>query len=108
MQTQGWALDVQMSSIGRKSLGSSRVVNLMDMTSGAASPLVNNGLPQVEQKVRVAKAPLEARTEWEAGEPVTTTALVETITPEANGAPLERWQSRQWQLSMARGALEHV
>jgi hypothetical protein len=63
MQTQGWALDVQMSSIGRKSLESSRVVNLTDMTCGAASPFANNGLPQVEQKVRVVKAPLEARTE---------------------------------------------
>jgi hypothetical protein len=28
-------------------------------------------------------------------------------TPEANAAPLERWQSRQWQLSMAMGALAH-
>jgi hypothetical protein len=39
MQTQGWALDVQMSSIGRKPLASSRLVN------------------------RVVEAPLEARTE---------------------------------------------
>lgn len=108
MQTQGWALDVQISIIGRKPSGSSRVVNLMDMTSGATSPFVKSGLPQVEQKVRVVAAPLEARTAWDAGEPVTTTALVETMTPEANGAPLERWQSRQWQLSMARGALSHV
>jgi hypothetical protein len=26
------------------------------------------------------------------------------MTPEANGAPLERWQSKQWQLSVAMGA----
>ena len=63
MQTQGWALDVQMSIIGRKPLGSSRVVNLTDMKSGAASPFANNGLPQVEQKSRAVEAPLEARTE---------------------------------------------
>lgn len=52
-----------MSSIGRKPLRSSRVVNLMDMTSGAAWPFANNGLPQVEQKLRIVEAPLEARTE---------------------------------------------
>jgi hypothetical protein len=28
--------------------------------------------------------------------------------PEAKGAPLERWQSRQWQLSIAIGAREHT
>ncbi len=31
-----------------------------------------------------------------------------TTTPEANGEPLESWQSLQWQLSMAMGALAHV
>lgn len=31
-----------------------------------------------------------------------------TTTPDANGAPLDSWQSRQWQFSIARGALTHV
>ncbi len=40
--------------------------------------------------------------------PVTRRSALWTTTPEANGAPLERWQSLQWQLSMATGALEQV
>ena len=31
-----------------------------------------------------------------------------TMKPEAKGAPLERWQSRQWQLSIATGSREHT
>jgi hypothetical protein len=31
-----------------------------------------------------------------------------TMKPEAKGAPLERWQSRQWQLSIAIGPREHT
>jgi len=54
-----------------------------------ASPLVNKGLPQSEQKLRVVSAPLEARTVWFFGAPMTLMALVATTTPEANGAPLD-------------------
>ena len=80
----------------------------MDMTSGAVSPHVNIGEPQSEQKLRVASLPLLARTEYVLGVPVIVTSDTRTMRPEANGAPLERWQSRQWQFSAASGAREHT
>ena len=67
----------------------------MDVKSGIASPVVNKGLPQFEQKLRVVGKPLDARTEYSFGEPVTLMDFVETTTPDANGAPLDSWQSRQ-------------
>ena len=80
----------------------------MDMTPGAASPLVNIGEPQSEQKLRVARLPLPARTEYVFGVPVIAISDTWTMKPEANGAPLDRWQSKQWQLSIATGAREHT
>jgi hypothetical protein len=80
----------------------------MDMNSGAASPRVNRGAPQWEQKLRVARLPLPARTEYVFGVPVTSTSDAATMKPEAKGEPLERWQSRQWQLSIATGARAHT
>ena len=61
----------------------------MDVKSGIASPVVNKGLPQVEQKLRVVRAPLEARTEYVFGELLTLMDCVGTTTPEAKGAPLD-------------------
>jgi hypothetical protein len=80
----------------------------MDITSGAASPWVNRGEPQSAQKLRVASLPLPARTEYVFGVPVIVTSATRTMKPEAKGAPLERWQSRQWQFSVATGAREHT
>ena len=74
------------------------------MNPGFASLHVNKGVPQSAQKLRVARPPLLARTEYVLGVPVTSRSLVMTTTPDAKGAPLERWQSRQWQFSMATGA----
>jgi hypothetical protein len=84
------------------------VVKRMDMTSGAASPRVNRGDPQSEQKLRVASLPLPARAEYVFGVPVIAVSDTWMMKPEAKGAPLERWQSRQWQLSIAIGAREHT
>jgi hypothetical protein len=80
----------------------------MDMISGAVSPRVNRGEPQSEQKLRVASLPLPARTEYVFGVPVIVMSDTRMMKPEAKGAPLERWQSRQWQLSLATGAREHT
>jgi hypothetical protein len=80
----------------------------MDITSGAVSPRVNRGEPHSEQKLRVASLPLLARTEYVFGVPVIVTSDTRTMKPEAKGAPLERWQSRQWQFSVATGAPEHT
>lgn len=80
----------------------------MDITSGATSPRVNRGEPQTEQKLRVERLPLPARTEYVLGVPVITMSGTRMMKPEAKGAPLERWQSRQWQLSIATGAREHT
>ena len=80
----------------------------MDITSGAVSPRVNRGEPQSEQKLRVASPPLLARAEYVFGMPVIVISDTRTMKPEAKGAPLERWQSRQWQLSVATGAREHT
>ncbi|HTV76616.1 MAG TPA: hypothetical protein VMF03_00025 [Steroidobacteraceae bacterium] len=79
-----------MSSIGLNADGSSSVENRMDRTSGATSPRVNKGDPHSGQKLRVASFPLPART------------------ANVCGVPLKRWQSRQWQLSIATGAAEHT
>ena len=88
-QTHDGALDVQMSSAGRKPLLSSRLLKRMDMKSGLASPVVNKGLPQWAQKLRVTRRPLDTRTAYSCGEPVTSTDARGTTTPEANGAPLD-------------------
>jgi hypothetical protein len=80
----------------------------MDIIAGAVSPRVNRGEPQSEQKLRVASLPLPARTEYDFGVPVIVMSDTRTMKPEAKGAPLERWQSRQWQLSVATGARKHV
>ncbi len=80
----------------------------MDITPGATWPLVNRGEPQSEQKLRVAKLPLPARTKYVLGIPVIAMSDTRTMKPEAKGAPLERWQSRQWQLSIATGPCEHT
>ena len=79
----------------------------MEVQSGIAWPVANKGLPQVEQKRRVVRSPLDAWTQWVAGEPVTLRDCLGTTTPQAKGALLECWQSRQWQLSIASGSLEH-
>ena len=62
-QTQGSALEVQMSSIGLKSCDSSRDGKRMDVKAGLDSPRVNSGVPHMEQKVRVVCIPLLARNE---------------------------------------------
>jgi len=61
----------------------------MDMTPGAVSPCVNRGAPQSQQKLRVARLPLPARTEYVFGVPVICVSDTRTMTPEAKGAPLE-------------------
>jgi hypothetical protein len=80
----------------------------MDITSGATWPRVNSGVPHSEQKLRVARLPLPARTEYVLGVPLIAMSDARTMKPEAKGAPLERWQSRQWQLSIAIGSREHT
>src|SRR6185312_16676800 len=106
-QTQGCALDVQISSMGWNPDGSSSVGKRMDMKSDA-SLRANRGVPQSGQKPRVARLPLPARTEYVFGVPTISVSAIRTMTPEAKGAPLERWQSRQWQLSIATGTHAHV
>jgi len=80
----------------------------MDIHSGADSLRVKSGAPQSGQKLRVVSRPLRPRTEYVFGVPVIAVSDTTTTTPEANGAALERWQSRQWQLSIATGAREHT
>jgi hypothetical protein len=106
--TQDGALTVQMSNIGLNCDESSRDGNRIDMTSGAASPWVKSGEPHSAQKLRVTVRPLPARTKKLLGVPVTATSDALTMMPEAKGAPLERWQSRQWQFSIATGAPEQT
>jgi hypothetical protein len=65
------------------------------MTSGATSPRVKSGEPQSEQKLRIARLPLSAQTEYVLGVPVTAMSDIRTMKPDAKGAPLERWQSKQ-------------
>lgn len=96
-----------MSNIGRKSDCSSNVGKRTDMKSDIASPRVNRGVPQSEQKLRVERPPLAPRTEYVFGTPLMRVAETTTTTPEAKGAPLDCWQSLQWQLSIATGSAVH-
>jgi hypothetical protein len=107
-QTQPGALEVHMSSAGANPEGSSSEGNRMDMNCGLASLRVNRGVPHSGQKLRVASLPLLARTEYALAVPMISRSLLATTTPDAKGAPLERWQSRQWQFSMAVRPLLHV
>lgn len=62
-QTQGCALEVQMSSIGLNSGESSMDGKRMDVKFGLESPWVNSGVPHVEQKLRIVCMPLLAGNE---------------------------------------------
>jgi hypothetical protein len=97
-----------MSSMGANPEGSSREANRIDVNCALLSLCVNRGVPQFGQKLRVAGKPLLPGTEYVFGLPVITRSALVTTTPDAKGAPLERWQSRQWQFSMAMGALAHL
>jgi hypothetical protein len=107
-QTHGWALDVQISSIGANSEGSSSEGNRIDVNCPLTSLRVNRGDPQSGQKLRVDSMPLLPLTEYVLGVPLTSRSELAMTTPDAKGAPLERWQSLQWQFSMAIGALAHL
>lgn len=93
-----------MSTIGLNPDGSSREVKRMDIRSGTNSPRVKRGAPHSVQKLRVVEPPLLPRTENVPGEPEICVSATRTTTPEANAAPLDCWQSRQWQLSIATGS----
>ncbi|CAM2156456.1 conserved protein of unknown function [Pararobbsia alpina] len=69
---------------------------------------MNKGEPQSGQKLRTASLPLLARTECVFGVPAIVMSDTRTMKPDAKGAPLERWQSRQWQFNVATGALEQT
>lgn len=96
-----------MSSMGAKPDPSASDGKRIDVNCAFASLRVNSGVPHSPQKVRVVVLPLLARTEWLLGAPDTWSSAVATTTPEANGAPLDNWQSRQWQFNMAIGGLAH-
>ena len=93
-----------MSSIGLNADASSSEGNRIDVNCAFASLCVNKGVPQSGQKPRVATPPLLARTAYVFGVPLISRSAVMTTMPEANGAPLEIWQSLQWQLIMAIGS----
>jgi hypothetical protein len=97
-----------MSSIGLNKDWSSREGKRTDMNPCAAGLIANSGEPHSAQKLRTVRLPLLPRTAWVAGVPVTVTSVALTTMPEAKGAPLERWQSRQWQLIIATGAPVHT
>jgi len=69
-----------------------------------ASLCVNSGVPHSGQKLRDARPPLLARTGNALGVPLISRSAVMTTIPDAKGAPLESWQSLQWQLIMATGS----
>lgn len=78
-----------MSSMGFNPAASSSEGKRIDVNCGFASLLVNSGVPQSAQKLRVASPPLLARTARVLGMPLTWRSAVITTIPDANGAPLE-------------------
>ena len=94
-QTQDCEREVQMSSMGLNQEESSKVGKRMDMNSETASPRVKSGVPHPAQKLRVVSPPVLPRTICALGTPVISVAETATTMPDAKGAPLERWQSRQ-------------
>jgi hypothetical protein len=108
MCSQGWALDVQMSAIGANQLGSSRLATLSTTTSGMRELPATSGEPHSGQNPRRAVCPASPRTTWYLGSPFRRAkAAAGTATTEDAPPPLARWQSRQWQFSIATGAAEH-
>lgn len=97
-----------MSSAGLNHDTSSMVGKRMDMNSETASPRVKSGVPHSAQKLRVVAPPVLPRTTCALGDPVISVAETATTMPDAKGAPLERWQSWQWQLSIAIGCSVHL
>ena len=97
-----------MSSIGANAEASSSEGNRIDVNCGFASLRVNSGVPQSPQKPRVVIFPLPAGTAYAFGLPRISRSALMTMTPDAKAAPLERWQSLQWQFNIAMGALAHV
>lgn len=66
----GCALAVQMSAMGAKSLGSSRLVALMTMARASLTELLaKSGAPHSGQNARCAVLPLSARTSCHFGVP---------------------------------------
>jgi hypothetical protein len=59
-----------MSSIGLNPDPSSNEGKRMDVNSGLASPRVNKGVPQSEQKLRLTRPPLLPPTEYVFGVPL--------------------------------------
>ena len=95
-QTHGCARDAEASSsVGKR----------IDVNCEVDSLRVKSGVPHAPQKLRVVVIPLLPCTWWVPGVPATWRSALYTTTPEANAAPLESWQSRQWQFSIAMGAL---
>jgi len=106
MFVNGCALAVQMSIIGLKQLGSSRLAGLMPRNPGPLDPWANRGEPHSGQNPRRDVPPCRL-TWWCLGVPVIATAFSGTMKTEENPPPLARWQSRQWQLSEKSGATAH-
>lgn len=93
-----------MSSMGAKPEVSSNAGNLIEVNCGFTSPRVKSGVPHCGQKLRVVTRPLLPCTSKVFKAPDTSSSALATTTPDAKGAPLERWQSSQWQFNMAIGA----
>jgi len=89
-------------------LGSSRLAALTAINSAPAELEANKGVPQSEQKSRLAMFPLSASFSKCAGWPfVNFTALLAITNVGEKALPLAIWQSRQWQLSIRRGNAKH-
>lgn len=96
---QGCTREVQISNLGLKAVGSSRVGNRTDMT-GIASPRANNSVSHVPQNERMVLPPLAAVTMYVLGTPVT---RVEAMGDDETGS---KWGAAR-NLTVFAVAVEH-
>ena len=95
--SHGWALLTKMLASGRNQLGSSNVQTRTPTTSSRVDTCTYRGAPHSPQKARVTSFPESAFATYSLGEPRTMWNSAAGMRTEAMcGAPLWRWQSRQW------------
>ncbi len=92
----GCALRVKMSALGLNQLASSRLAaRTLRKATEAPVPWAKSAVPHAGQKPRRATEPLSPVVSNQRTSPLTVMAAFATMKPDANGAPLIRWQSRQ-------------
>jgi hypothetical protein len=108
MLSHGCALFTKMLASGRNQLGSSNVQTRTPTISGRVDTCTYRGVPHSSQKARVISFPESAFATYCLGVPrINLNSVAGMRTAATCGAPLWRWQSRQWHCSENCGSSPH-